>query len=61
MWVLGYAVVSHNAYAYLVPLALFAFFQWLNIPKLDQHLAAKYGEAFQEYRQRVKGFVPFVL
>jgi len=61
LWVSGYACVTRNAYAWLVPALLFCFFYFFNVPKLDQHLREHYGDAFREYEKRTKRLVPFVL
>lgn len=61
VWVLGYAVVSGSPWAYLVPLLVFLFFYFVNIPAQEKHLALKYGDEFTRYRANVKSFVPFVL
>lgn len=61
LWVTGYACVTHNAYAFLVPAFLFAFFYFWNVPKLDAYLKQRYGEEFFAYEQRTKRLIPFVL
>jgi len=61
LWVSAYALLSHNWYSILIPIWLFLFFQYYNIPKLDEYLSEKYKEAFQEYKQKTKSFIPFIL
>lgn len=61
LWVTGYACVTHNAYAFLVPAFLFAFFYYFNVPKLDAYLRDRYGEQFSAYERRTKKLIPFVL
>jgi len=61
LWVTGYACVTHNPWAFIVPAVLFVFFYFFNIPKLDAYLKEHYGAQFAEYAQRTKRFVPFVL
>jgi protein-S-isoprenylcysteine O-methyltransferase Ste14 len=61
LWVLGYALVTHNGYALLVPVCLFCFFWFFNVPKLDAYLRERYGDQFSEYERRTKRLVPFVL
>jgi steroid 5-alpha reductase family enzyme len=61
LWVTGYALVTHNPYAFAVPVFLFCFFQFFNIPKLDAHLREHYGERFVAYERKTKRFVPFLL
>jgi protein-S-isoprenylcysteine O-methyltransferase Ste14 len=61
LWVAGYACVTHNAYAALVPAFLFVFFQFFNVPKLDAYLRDRYGDDFAAYERRTKRLIPFVL
>lgn len=61
LWVGGYACVTHNAYAFLVPAFLFAFFYFFNGPKLDAYLRERYGDDFSAYERRTKRLIPFVL
>ncbi len=60
LWVSAYAIVTRNYYAIIIPVFLFCFFAFGNIPMLDKHLAGKYKEQFERYRARTKRFVPFV-
>lgn len=61
LWVSGYACVTRNPFAWLIPVFLFCFFYFFNVPKLDQHLRQHYGEAFIAYERRTKRLIPFVL
>jgi protein-S-isoprenylcysteine O-methyltransferase Ste14 len=61
LWVSGYACVTHNVFAWLVPAFLFGFFYFYNIPKLDRYLEAHYGAAFSAYARRTKRLIPFLL
>lgn len=60
LWVSAYAIVTRNLWAILIPVFIFCFFAFYNIPKLDKYLAGKYGQQFEDYRQRTKKFVPFI-
>jgi len=60
LWVMGYAILSRNPWSCLVPLWLFGFFVFYNIPKLDNYLKEKYGGQFIQYRERTKKIIPFV-
>ncbi len=59
-WVTAYALITRNIYAIVIPVFLFCFFVFYNIPKLDHYLASKYGTEFEAYRQKTKKFIPFV-
>jgi protein-S-isoprenylcysteine O-methyltransferase Ste14 len=61
LWVLGYAFVTNNLYSFLIPLFLFCFFYFYNIPKIDAYLAERYQLDFEEYRRQTKRFIPFIL
>lgn len=60
MWVIGYAIISRNIWAWTIPAFLFGFFVFYNIPKLDEHLKRKYGHQFDEYISKTKRFIPFI-
>ncbi|MCC6527630.1 MAG: DUF1295 domain-containing protein [Polyangiaceae bacterium] len=61
LWVSGYACVTHNGYASLVPAFLFVFFYFFNVPRLDSYLRERYGDEFSAYERRTKRLIPFVL
>jgi protein-S-isoprenylcysteine O-methyltransferase Ste14 len=61
LWVSGYAVLTRNPFSPIIPALLFVFFYFYNIPKLDAHLAARYGEQLERYRSRTRRFIPFLL
>lgn len=61
LWVSGHACVTRNAFASLIPLFLFCFFYFFNVPKLDRYLRQHYGAAFTEYERRTKRLIPFLL
>lgn len=60
LWVSGFAMVTRNWYAALIPLFLFGGFIFANIPKLDAYLEKKYGGEFDEYNRKTKKFIPFI-
>jgi len=60
LWVTGYAIITRNLFSFIIPVFLFCFFVFFNIPKLDEHLKSKYGDQFEEWRKRTKRFIPFV-
>ena len=61
LWVLGYALVTGNAWALAIPVLLVVFFLFYNIPKLESHLSEHYGAEFEDYRKRTRSLFPFVL
>ncbi len=60
LWVTGYAFVTHNPWSILIPVMIFCFFAFYNIPKLDAYLASKYKGEFNDYRQSTRKFIPFI-
>lgn len=60
LWVCGYAFITRNPWSILIPVFIFCFFAFYNIPKLDRYLETKYKEEFNEYRQSTKKFIPFI-
>ena len=61
LWVIAYAIVTRNIYSVFIPVFLFSFFAFYNIPKLDKYLAGMYGKQFEEYSMRTKKFIPFII
>lgn len=60
LWVSGYAIITRDWYALSIPLFLFCFFVFFNIPQLDNYLQEKYGQAFENYRQKTRKLIPFL-
>ncbi len=60
LWVIGYSIVSLNIWSVWIPIILFFFFVFFNIPKLDAYLAEKYKAQFENYKKTTKKFIPFI-
>ena len=60
LWVIGYTVITRNIFALAIPIFLFLFFTYYNIPKLDQYLGRRYGKQFYDYAAVTKRFIPFI-
>jgi protein-S-isoprenylcysteine O-methyltransferase Ste14 len=60
LWVIAYALITKNIYSITIPVFLFCFFVFYNIPKLDKYLFEKYGNQFIQYSKNTKRFIPFV-
>lgn len=60
LWVTAYAIITRNLYAAIIPIFLFCFFVFFNIPKLDCYLWKKYTPQFDQYRRKTKSFIPFI-
>jgi protein-S-isoprenylcysteine O-methyltransferase Ste14 len=60
LWVSAYAILTRNIFSISIPVFIFCFFAFYNIPKLDKHLHEHYGKGFEEYARRTKKFIPFI-
>lgn len=60
VWVCGFALLTRNIWAAIVPLFLILMFVFLNIPQHDRYLRGKYGEAFAAYEKKTKKLIPFI-
>ena len=60
LWVIAYALITRNWYSAAIPVFLFCFFVFFNIPKLDKYLKQKYGKDFDNYARQTKKFIPFI-
>lgn len=60
LWVSAYSILTRNWYSISIPVFLFCFFVFFNIPKLDQYLEKKYGEDYKKYANETKHFIPFI-
>ncbi|WP_200410998.1 methyltransferase family protein [Virgibacillus salexigens] len=60
VWVTALALFTRSTGALIIPIILFCFFAWYNIPILDTYLADKYGEQFKRYKQSTNKLIPFL-
>ncbi len=60
LWVIGYSILTLNIWSVWIPVLLFVFFTFFNIPQLDSYLAEKYREQFNNYKKHTKKFIPFI-
>ncbi len=60
LWVTGYAILTRNIFSASIPVFLFCFFAFYNIPLLDRHLATKYPADFPEFARKTKKLIPFI-
>ena len=60
LWVGGYALVTGNPWAALVPALLFCMFAFYNAPKLDAHLKEHYGADFDRYAAATARIIPWI-
>lgn len=60
LWVTAYVIITRNWFSVSILLILFSFFAFVNAPKLDKYLKAKYGEAYDDYAKKTKMLIPFL-
>ncbi|TVQ23687.1 MAG: DUF1295 domain-containing protein [Spirochaetaceae bacterium] len=57
---IGAALIAGHWLAGLIPVAMAALFVFVHIPRLDAHLAQKYGQDFQRYRESTAKLIPWI-
>jgi protein-S-isoprenylcysteine O-methyltransferase Ste14 len=60
VWILGFALMTRNIWALIMPLFCFLGFLFINIPMLDKYLEEKYQNEFIAWQQKTKKFIPFI-
>ena len=56
----GFALITHDTWAFVVPLAMALSFVLVIIPAHDAYLADRYGAEFDAYARRTKKLIPLV-
>jgi protein-S-isoprenylcysteine O-methyltransferase Ste14 len=56
----GFAVLTRQTWAGIVPLAMGLNFAFVIIPAHDAYLAARYGREFEDYARRTKRLIPLL-
>jgi steroid 5-alpha reductase family enzyme len=59
-WVTGWAIITHNLWAGIVPIMLTLGFIFFGIPELSSYLEKKYGDDYQEWSKDTKKLIPFI-
>jgi protein-S-isoprenylcysteine O-methyltransferase Ste14 len=60
LWVTAYALITRNPWSAVIPVFLFCFFVFYNIPKLDAYLSHKYLNQFANYQKYTRRLIPFI-
>ena len=60
LWALGWALMTRNAWALLVPLCLALAFIFAFIPPLSKYLKQRYGAQYDEWSRTTKKFIPYI-
>jgi protein-S-isoprenylcysteine O-methyltransferase Ste14 len=56
----GFAAITRQAWAGIVPIAMGLNFVFVIIPAHDAYLAARYGSDFEAYAHRTKRLIPLL-
>lgn len=56
----GYAMITQNLMSFIPVVVIFLNFIFVQIPRLDDYLAQRYGKEFTDYARRTKKLVPFI-
>lgn len=56
----GWSLLTHEAWAVVLPLFMAMMFAFVHIPALDAYLADRYGPAFETYARKTKKLVPYL-
>ena len=59
-WVTGWAIISHNIWASLIPILLTFGFIFFFIPELSKYLEKNYAEEYGDWQKRSKKLIPFI-
>ena len=59
-WVTGWAIITHNLWAGIIPIMLTLGFIFFFIPELSNYLEKKYGDNYQHWSKNTKKLIPFI-
>jgi len=59
-WVTGWAIITHNLWAGIIPIMLTLGFIFFFIPELSNYLEKKYGDNYQDWSKNTKKLIPFI-
>jgi protein-S-isoprenylcysteine O-methyltransferase Ste14 len=60
LWATGWAILTQNYWASIIPVVCAAGFIFMFIPQLSDYLADHYGKQYQEWEKRSKKLIPMV-
>ncbi|WP_167630301.1 DUF1295 domain-containing protein [Listeria valentina] len=60
LWAAGFALVTLNWWAMIIPVFLLLLFKFSYIPNADKYLRGKYGKQFEAYQKNTKKLIPFI-
>ena len=59
-WVTGWAIITHNIWASLIPLFLTLGFIYFFIPELSKYLEKNYTKEYVDWSKKTKKLIPFI-
>jgi len=59
-WVIGWAIITHNIWSGLIPIALTLGFIFFFIPELSSYLDKKYKEEYADWKNKTKSLFPYI-
>ena len=59
-WVTGWAIITHNIWSGLIPIALTLGFIFFFIPELSSYLDKKYKEEYVDWKNKTKSLFPYI-
>lgn len=60
LWATGWAWLTMNVWAIVIPVAAAAAFAFMFIPKLSAYLAGRYGDQYPAWARRTKRLFPYI-
>lgn len=60
LWATGWAMLTRNYWASVIPIICFSFFAFMFIPQLSKYLAERYPEQYPEWEKRTRKILPLI-
>lgn len=60
LWAAGWAMVTHNVWAAIMPVLATLAFLFAFIPQLSKYLEGKYGDQYRDWSKKTARFFPYI-
>ena len=60
LWASGWAVATHNVWAFVIPILAAAGFVFKFIPELSSYLSRRYGTQYVDWANKTKRLLPYI-
>ncbi len=60
LWALGWALMTRNVWALLIPVVAAVGFAFFFIPQLSAYLSQRYDKQFESWAKRTKRLIPYI-